>query len=271
MLQNLHTHTIFCDGIDTAEEMVSAAIAKGFDSLGFSGHAPMCFPSDYDMSGSLGEYTREIKRLKKKYKGEIDIFLGCELDRYSEGLVLAEEFDYTIASVHHGFCKGVELPFDHKAELSQKAIDELFGGDKNAYVSLYFDTLCELPGAVGGDILGHFDVVSKFSEKHPTLIDTESEFYKKKALETLHALRPFYEFYEINTGAMARGHRTSPYPAEFFLREMKELNCKLIITSDCHNSAFLDHGFDKARQLLSSVGFEESYYLGQNGFFGEKI
>ena len=196
MLQNLHTHTIFCDGIDTPEEMVSAAIAKGFDSLGFTGHAPMCIASEYDMGQSVGEYKKEIKRLKKKYGGEIEIFLGCELDRYSEGLVLADEFDYTIASVHHGFHNGVEIAFDNKAEISQRAIDELFGGDKNAYAALYFDTMCELPAAVGGDILGHFDVVSKFSEKHPTLIDTDGDFYKQKALETLHALRPFYEFYE---------------------------------------------------------------------------
>ena len=38
MKQNLHTHSIFCDGKDTIEEMTLEAISKGFDILGFSGH-----------------------------------------------------------------------------------------------------------------------------------------------------------------------------------------------------------------------------------------
>ena len=41
--QNLHTHTTFCDGKDTPEELVEAAIAKGFDSIGFSGHSYMYY------------------------------------------------------------------------------------------------------------------------------------------------------------------------------------------------------------------------------------
>ena len=39
MLQNLHTHSTFCDGIHTPEQMVQFALQKGFTSLGFSGHS----------------------------------------------------------------------------------------------------------------------------------------------------------------------------------------------------------------------------------------
>ena len=38
-LQNLHTHTTYCDGRDTPVEMIESAIAQGFDSIGFSGHS----------------------------------------------------------------------------------------------------------------------------------------------------------------------------------------------------------------------------------------
>lgn len=34
--QNLHTHTTFCDGVDAPEELIREAMARGFDSLGFS-------------------------------------------------------------------------------------------------------------------------------------------------------------------------------------------------------------------------------------------
>ena len=40
-LQNLHTHSTYCDGNDTLEEMIQTCMAKGFTSLGFSGHSYM--------------------------------------------------------------------------------------------------------------------------------------------------------------------------------------------------------------------------------------
>ena len=61
---NVHSHTTFADGRDTAEEMVRAALALGFHTLGFSEHGH----ADYDdCSMSLGQepaYRAEISRLK---------------------------------------------------------------------------------------------------------------------------------------------------------------------------------------------------------------
>ena len=37
--RNYHTHTDFCDGQNTPEEMAEAAAKKGFPALGFSGHS----------------------------------------------------------------------------------------------------------------------------------------------------------------------------------------------------------------------------------------
>ena len=34
---NLHTHTTYCDGKESVESMIQAAIAKNFVRLGFSG------------------------------------------------------------------------------------------------------------------------------------------------------------------------------------------------------------------------------------------
>lgn len=38
MLANFHTHSTFCDGKNTPEEIVLAALEKGFVSIGFSSH-----------------------------------------------------------------------------------------------------------------------------------------------------------------------------------------------------------------------------------------
>ena len=36
---NYHTHTTWCDGKDTPEAVVAAAIDKGFSAIGFSSHS----------------------------------------------------------------------------------------------------------------------------------------------------------------------------------------------------------------------------------------
>ena len=36
---NLHTHTTFCDGKNTPEDVVKEAMERGFDIIGFSAHA----------------------------------------------------------------------------------------------------------------------------------------------------------------------------------------------------------------------------------------
>ena len=66
MLTNLHTHTSFCDGKSTPEEMISYAIEKGFGSIGFSGHGHTSFDESYCITDTDG-YIAEIKRLKEKY------------------------------------------------------------------------------------------------------------------------------------------------------------------------------------------------------------
>lgn len=57
---NYHTHTTFCDGSDTAEDVVLAAIGKGFLHLGFSGHM------DPDIHMDIDAYFSEIERLRRK-------------------------------------------------------------------------------------------------------------------------------------------------------------------------------------------------------------
>ena len=71
---NYHTHTTFCDGSDAAEDVVLAAIDKGFSHLGFSGHMDPDIHMDFDA------YLAEIGRLREKYADRIEILCGVELD-----------------------------------------------------------------------------------------------------------------------------------------------------------------------------------------------
>lgn len=253
-------------------EMIERALSLGFDSLGFSGHAPTEQDTSWEMKRSRAEeYTRELAALKAEYRGKIDIFIGFELDLYSRGLVDTSELDYAIGSVHMAKKDGTWYDFDHCYEEAKRSIDSLFGGDPIAYVKSYYDNLVTMAHTVDFDIVGHFDLPTKFSEKHPELIPTESREYRSAALEALSAIREKKEIFEVNTGAISRGHRTTPYPAPFILDEMKALDCKLVLTSDCHDASWLDCAFTEAREYIKAHGFGELYYLTENGFIGEKI
>ena len=259
LLQNLHTHTPFCDGRDSAEEMVLRAIELGFSSIGFSGHAkmPQYCPA-YLEDEKLRAYKTELNRLRLVYGEKIKIYTGIEYDRYSVGGTSG--YDYVIGSVHYVEKDGELLDFDGSGKLAMDTIRDYYSGDGMAYVRDYYSTMAGMPDAISFDFVGHFDIVSKNCDKFP-LFDTESAEYKRIALEALHAVREKKDLFELNTGAISRGYKSVPYPAPFLLKEMKALGCRMIITSDCHDRRKLDAYFPEARELLRSFGFKETYYL----------
>lgn len=265
-LQNLHTHSTFCDGADTPEEIIISALEQGFSSIGFSGHSYMPFNSKMSMSEEgTSQYKKEINSLKEKYKDKLDIFCGIEFEMFSTDDLSG--YDYIIGDAHYLKINGEYIGFDRDVQTVKGIIDTYFGGNGLLYAKAYYETLSQLPDIAPRkvDIVGHFDIVTKHIEKE-NFFDTESREYKRFALEALHALAERIELFEINTGAVSRGYRTSPYPQSFILKELKSLNKGIVISSDCHNKNHLTQSFDEAALLARNAGFKERYVLTQNGF-----
>jgi len=264
--QNLHTHSTYCDGQDTPEEMILTAIGKGFDSVGFSGHSYMYFAEDHSMSlAGTEEYKREIRQLKEKYAGKIEIFLGLEFEMYSTQVDLNDGYDYLIGSSHYFNFGDKIVGFDRSQEVVKGVIDDCFGGDGMKYAREFYKNLARLPEYGDFDILAHFDLIAKHAEK-ADFFDMESDEYKEYAVRAAEALAGKIPYFEVNTGAISRGYRTSPYPTPFMMREMRRLGFKPLISSDCHNRADLDCAFDLAEQMLLEAGFTERYVLTKEGF-----
>lgn len=264
--QNLHTHSTYCDGQDTPEEMILTAIDKGFDSVGFSGHSYMHFAEDHSMSlAGTEEYKREIRQLKEKYAGKIEIFLGLEFEMYSTQVDLNDGYDYLIGSSHYFNFGDRIVGFDRSQEVVKGVIDDCFGGDGMKYAKEFYKNLARLPEYGDFDILAHFDLIAKHAEK-ADFFDMESDEYKEYAVRAAEALAGKIPYFEVNTGAIARGYRTSPYPTPFMMKEMRRLGFKPLISSDCHNRADLDCAFDLAEQMLAESGFTERYVLTKEGF-----
>lgn len=268
-LQNLHTHTNYCDGADTPEEIVIKALEMGFSSIGFSGHSYMHYAPEHSMSQEGTErYKKEIKELKERYQDKIDIFCGLEVDMYSEIDLLG--YDYLIGSVHYLLCDGKYVGFDRSAEVVKGVIDEYFDGNGMKYAKAYYKALEELPNYGDFDIVGHFDLVTKHCE-NVKFFDENSDEYLHAALKAANSLAGKIPFFEVNTGAIARGYRRTPYPSMLLMRELKRLGFGAVITSDCHNMKNLDCEFEYSAELLKQCGFKERYILTNHGFEPVKL
>ena len=260
--QNLHTHSTFCDGKNTPEELVKEAIARGFGSIGFSMHSHVpC--SGIGSLEALENYKKEILRLKSAYRDQIKIFLGLEYDIYSDHG--PEGYEYTIASVHCLKLNGVCYDFDLKLEGTLQFLNTHFQGNGTAFARSYYETVASIPQYGGFDILGHFDLITKNNEKG-NFLDVHDPVYLGYAKDAIHALKGKIPLFEVNTGCIGRGYRTTPYPQIELLKEFKDCGFDAVITSDCHQKEFLDCNFDDARELLKSAGFESIYVLTDTGF-----
>lgn len=255
---NFHTHTCYCDGKNTVDEMAQAAVELGFTSLGFSGHAYTDFDLSYCMKAKeTADYITDVEAAKKKYAGTLNIYCGTELDYYSP--LTDYKYDFTIGSVHY-LKFGDEYPtVDSSAQCQLDAAKKYLGGDYMSYAEKYFETVADVADHLHPSFIGHFDLVSKFNE-NDCMFDSHNPRYVnawKTAAERLcaHSI-PF----EINTGAIARGKRLTPYPSLEMAEFISEHGGFFIVTSDCHNKDFLTCAFDDVAKNYSRfeiIDFED--------------
>ena len=261
MLVNLHTHTTFCDGKNTPEEIVLAAIGQGFSAVGFSGHGNTPFDLRYCMTDVEG-YVREVSRVRQAYGDRIEILLGLEED----GFALADRsrFDYLIGSLHYVLIDGEYLPVDSGPEYTRKCLEKC-GGDPCRVAESYYSALCGYLKARKPDIIGHFDLITKYDETD-TPFFTGCKGYAEIARRYLEEAVKCGCLFEVNTGAMARGLRATPYPSAELLYMLKERDAGIILSSDSHSAGTLDFGFEEAKVLLREIGFRSQYTWKEHRF-----
>ncbi len=260
MLSNLHTHTLLCDGNDTPEQMVQQAIEMGFDSLGFSGHAPTPFRMDYCIQ-NVDEYISIIKALKEKYKKDIQIYVGIEEDAFA--LTDRSKFEYMIGSYHFVKDNDKYLPIDITPEEFEECVKAC--GSPSNFAETYYKGFCDYIHSRKPDIIGHFDLITKYDEKYTDYFLSDKAYFDI-AKKYVNIAAKADCIFEVNTGAMAREYRTCFYPHEQLLYELKKADAKITLNSDCHNKFKLDFSFAETKKLLKDIGFKHIYVLYNNEF-----
>ena len=120
---DLHMHTTFSDGKNSIEEMVQAAIKKGYEYIAITDHSKReTVAHGLDEKRFLKQFE-EIDKIQEKYK-EITILKGAEVDILEDGSLdlsndVLKEMDIVLGAVHFKF----KLSKEEQTKRILKAMD----------------------------------------------------------------------------------------------------------------------------------------------------
>ncbi|MGY5875264.1 MAG: DNA polymerase/3'-5' exonuclease PolX [Candidatus Thorarchaeota archaeon] len=200
---DLHSHTDQSDGINTIEEMLEAAAAKGYDYYCVSDHTQSLTIANGMDEARLLKRIDEIDDLNASGRWEMKILKGAEVDILAEGGLDIEDdvlgqLDFVTVSIHSRMK-------DEKKKMTERVCHAL----ENKHVHL----------------LGHPTGV-KLLKRAEFEIDLESVFETAKKNNVAMELNAHPKRLDLNAGN---------------LRAATRMGLKIAINTDAHRISELDH------------------------------
>jgi len=243
---DLHNHTTRCNHAEgTVDEYIQRAITLGIDIYGFSEHAPMNFDQHYRLSfEEMEAYEEEIRLAKARYREEITILLGYEVDYlkgYLDRRVLERSVDYLIGSVHFINKWGFDNP-EFIGKYENQDIDYIW--------QEYFDAIEAMAKMAYFDIVGHLDLIKvfKFMPKR------DVRLIAQKALKEI---KKSQMVIELNAAGL-RKPIGEIYPAKALLEVAYELDIPITFGSDAHSVDQVGFKYAEVTALARAVGYTKS-------------
>ncbi len=252
MHYNFHTHTYHCHHASgTPEEYVLRAIENGITEMGFSDHFPLKFEDGTENAARVpvakaGIYRDEVLYLKEKYKNEIQIRLGFEMEYYHDLFpemkqqAIAYGAEYLLLGEHYTRLENTPMTKQHTC---------VFTEDKEAFI-YYTDMLIEGMKTGAFTYVAHPDVFNFHGDE--ALYIREAKRIAAASAETGIAL-------EINFLGI-RDHRH--YPSQAFFRAVAEMRPPVTFGFDAHTpeSAYDSASLAIAWQMVRDLGLN---YIGK--------
>lgn len=261
MLTDYHVH-LRPDGNDsTASDYFTAANAeryrevateRGVAELGVAEHVHR-FTAALDVwqhpfwrQSAVDDLDRYVEFVRE----ETDLKLGIEAD-YLKGredrmanLLDAHEWDYVVGSVH--FLGDFAVDFDDETDIWRRETSP------ERVWTRYFEALAESARTGLYDIISHPDLVKIWGKGRP-LPEKDLRFFYEPAVE---AMLEGNVAMELSTAGL-RKPVGEMYPAPAYLEMAVEAGIPIALSSDAHITDHLAYGYDKAVELLESVGVKE--------------
>jgi len=243
---DLHNHTIRCNHAEgTVDEYIERAIALGIDVYGFSEHAPMDFDEGYRLAfDEMAAYENDIRTARERYKADIDIRLGYEVDwlpGHMDERVLGADVDFLIGSVHFIDKWSFDNP-EFIGGWKSRDIDEIW--------QAYFEATETMAKSGKFDIVGHFDLIKIFKY----MPKKDIRLLAKNALD---AIKQSGMTLEINAAGL-RKPVAEPYPSKMLLEEAYALDIPITFGSDAHTVDQVGYGYEEVAALAKEVGYTQA-------------
>lgn len=264
IITNYHSHSHYCDGKGSLEEQVQGAIAQGLRAFGFSTHCPVPFANQWSMKAErLADYLRETATLKEKYKGQIELYIGLEVDFLPHQLGPRDfpMLDYCVGSVHYVELNQFGQPWEIDGSSVEflACLDTLYGGNIQVALEKYYGIIRQMVETDAPPIVGHLDKIKMHNEARP-LFEESEEWYVALVEETLQTIKKAGCIVEINTrGNYKRGLEL--YPSPWIIARMNELHIPICINSDSHRPEEITASFPLAFEAARAAGYTHQRVL----------
>ncbi|MFC4321097.1 histidinol-phosphatase HisJ [Litchfieldia salsa] len=259
MKRDGHIHSPFCPHgtKDDFEEYIERAIRLNYDEISFTEHAPL--PHGFDDptpdkdSGmdptNLEPYIARLSELKKKYKTQIRINIGLEVDfikGYEKEITqFLNEYgpflDDSILSVHFLEHEGKYDCVDFSASVFEEMTKRYSSVD--AIYERYYNTLNQSIIADLGTFkprrIGHITLVHKFQK----LFKPEKD-YSSMLFTILTNIKESGLQLDYNGAGVKKEYCEEPYPPEWIVKEAIKQKIPLVYGSDAHSAKDLEQGFE---------------------------
>lgn len=249
MTYNYHTHTSKCGHASGSDEdYIKSAIKAGIKHLGFSDHAPFIFPDGYENKYRVQmcdakSYVDDLRVLREKYKADIEISIGLEMEYYpihfNKMLEIARNIgaEYLILGQH--FILG-----EHPDGIGA-------GGptDNPEHIKIYVDEVVEAMKTGVFSYVAHPDVMC---------FTGDEEIYRQEIIRLCHASRELDIPLEINLAGV-RHHKF--YPSERFWEIVGAIGSPVTIGYDAHS---IEHLLEKEslKTAMALIGKHRLNYIG---------
>ncbi|MFX0088221.1 MAG: histidinol-phosphatase HisJ [Candidatus Hodarchaeota archaeon] len=268
VLEDWHTHNESCHHArGTLEDYVKAAIKFKLQTIGVSDHFPYEFLEDIERIPyeeyaitlpEIEEYLTTSEGLRKKYKEDISVRIGFEIDYFKNQepalnnhlKPIKERLDFVLGSIHVlNFFNGKGAwGFDD----SRFRKDYDFYGADTVYL-FYYKSLQNMINSskFNFDIIAHFDLPKKFND-----IPTDTEAVHNEMMKTLEEIKKNKLTMEINTGGLRKDCKEQ-YPSIQIIKEMYALDIPVLLGSDAHKPEVVGWQFDETIKMLKEIGYNK--------------
>ncbi len=273
MTKNLcyHSHSFFCDGKNSIDQMVQSAFDKGMAAIGISSHAPLKIENPWSLKlEETDNYYKEIDQAKIKYSNKIMVFKSLEID-FIPGLTYDFDFfrkggnlDYTIGSIHLVLSPQTNKIWFIDGEKKQciDSLQDAFNGNVRMAIEQFYAQTREMILQQKPTIIGHLDKVMMHLTDQG--IDTQSDWYLDQIEQTLNLIKLQGCIVEVNTRGIYRKKHPTTFPSPDILKQMLNREIPIVISTDAHHVDDLTAEYQSTRLNLIQMGFRhQSYFDGR--------